>query len=234
MTFPSTGTVPLPSWPDWPSGDRDPVVSSGFGLRSGEMHKGVDMAYPSSQLDDAGVVPWPGRDTAERTKKHRMPAERPVVAAGDGTVLRMSEVASGRIVVISHLGLGDSPGQHTWETKYLHLDRSFVVKGDTVRAGQVIGWVGADPRKGRSKFRHLHFELWRDGKAVNPEPWMNDWRVLRGNANTAGTELPEVRAKWGRASKKRRDDDNDDDNADSGGGAWILLALAAVALSKRR
>lgn len=57
-------------------------------------------------------------------------------------------------------------------TKYCHLKKFFVKKGDKVTKGQVIGLSGGgynDPMKGNSMGDHLHYEVLVDGKAINPK-----------------------------------------------------------------
>lgn len=64
----------------------------------------------------------------------------------------------GNLVVIRHFnGL---------ETYYGHLKKSLVHCGDTVRAGELIGYAG---NTGRSNGPHLHFETRYKGKAFDPE-----------------------------------------------------------------
>jgi len=50
-------------------------------------------------------------------------------------------------------------------TKYSHLRKFAVKKGDVVRAGDIIAGMGSS---GRSTGSHLHFEIRQDGKAVDP------------------------------------------------------------------
>jgi murein DD-endopeptidase MepM/ murein hydrolase activator NlpD len=63
----------------------------------------------------------------------------------------------GNLVVIDH-GNG-------WMTYYAHLSRIAVSKGESVAAGQFLGNMG---RTGNATGYHLHFEVHRDGKAINP------------------------------------------------------------------
>ncbi|PGL71493.1 M23 family metallopeptidase [Bacillus sp. AFS055030] len=123
-------------------------VSSGFGQRSfegGEFHEGVDIA-------SAGSVP--------------------VVAAGDGVVIRAYVSSSyGNCVFITH----NINGQ-VWTTVYAHLASFNVSTGQTVSKGMKIGYMG---NTGHSTGQHLHFELhkgeWNYAKsnAVNPMSYIN-------------------------------------------------------------
>ena len=51
------------------------------------------------------------------------------------------------------------------ETVYAHCHSLSVVTGQKVTRGQVIGIIGSS---GRSSGPHLHFEVWKNGKRVNP------------------------------------------------------------------
>jgi len=52
-----------------------------------------------------------------------------------------------------------------YETMYGHASRLIVVEGDDVQAGQVIALSG---NSGRSTAPHLHFEIRRDKKSLDP------------------------------------------------------------------
>jgi murein DD-endopeptidase MepM/ murein hydrolase activator NlpD len=84
----------------------------------------------------------------------------PIRAAGDGTVQRASRYGSfGNYVRIHHSG--------EYDTAYAHMKgfASGVRKGAKVRQGQIIGYVGTT---GRSTGPHLHYEVLKSGKQVNP------------------------------------------------------------------
>ena len=55
------------------------------------------------------------------------------------------------------------------ETLYCHLSEAAVANGQPVGAGQRIGSVGSS---GFSTGPHLHFEVHRDGRAVDPATWL--------------------------------------------------------------
>jgi murein DD-endopeptidase MepM/ murein hydrolase activator NlpD len=82
----------------------------------------------------------------------------PVLSAGSGKVIAAHRKGGyGRVVIIDH-GFG-------LQTRYAHLRRIKVERGDIVRAGDLIGTVGSS---GRATGPHLHFEVRRDGKAIDP------------------------------------------------------------------
>jgi murein DD-endopeptidase MepM/ murein hydrolase activator NlpD len=83
-------------------------------------------------------------------------------AAADGVVVRAGWWAGyGKVVVVDH-GNG-------LETRYGHMSRFYVKAGDTIRQGQVIGGMGST---GRSTGTHLHFEVRLDGRALDPQPFV--------------------------------------------------------------
>lgn len=87
------------------------------------------------------------------------PEGTPVQATGSGTVaLAGSDEDRGITVVIQH-------GQGL-ETQYSHLAETRVKVGDKIDRGTVIGTVG---HTGKATGPHVHYEVRRDGKPVDPE-----------------------------------------------------------------
>jgi murein DD-endopeptidase MepM/ murein hydrolase activator NlpD len=81
-----------------------------------------------------------------------------VKATANGIVkIENYDRGNGRYVLVDH-GNG-------FITKYAHMKKSLVQKGDTVERGQVIGLVGST---GRSTGPHVHYEIHYDDKIVNP------------------------------------------------------------------
>ena len=83
----------------------------------------------------------------------------PTHATGDGVVTRADNSVSGygNHIVIRH-GFG-------YETLYAHLSKYKARAGQRVKRGDIIGYVGST---GRSEAPHLHYEVHKDGKIVNP------------------------------------------------------------------
>jgi septal ring factor EnvC (AmiA/AmiB activator) len=89
-------------------------------------------------------------------------------APADGVVTRASRWGNyGKCVEISH-GYG-------FVTRYAHMSEIDVRPGDRVERGSVVGEVGST---GRSTGPHLHYEVFRDGRRVNP------WKYVGQDRNS--------------------------------------------------
>lgn len=94
------------------------------------------------------------------------PIGTPIYATGDGVVEEVkgsknSRVGFGLSIKIDH-GYG-------YETLYGHLSGFNVKRGQKVKRGEVIGYVG---NSGGSTAPHLHYEVHKDGRKVNPMYYM--------------------------------------------------------------
>lgn len=87
------------------------------------------------------------------------PRGTPVYATGDGVVKRADRRSSGygKHIRIDH-GFG-------YVSLYAHLYKYNVRKGQRVKRGDIIGYVG---NTGRSQAPHLHYEVFKDERRVNP------------------------------------------------------------------
>lgn len=128
-------------------------------------------------LDDPDAIPsiWPVRGRVTAGFGERMdpfsgePAFHPgidiadpygtdVVATGDGLVIEAAPDAGyGKSILIDN---GDGI-----TTRYAHLSRMFVVVGEQVKQGEIIGAIGMT---GRTTGPHLHYEVRIHGIPVNP------------------------------------------------------------------
>jgi murein DD-endopeptidase MepM/ murein hydrolase activator NlpD len=87
---------------------------------------------------------------------------QPVIAPADGVVTFAADAGGyGRLVILEH-GQGIS-------TRYGHLASFAVALGQSVRRGDVIGYVG---RSGRATGPHLHYEVRIQGVPVNPHKYL--------------------------------------------------------------
>lgn len=86
------------------------------------------------------------------------PIGTPIMATADGTVTESTRRGgNGRYVKIRHNG--------TYSTQYLHMRKQKVRKGDFVRQGDVIGWIGMTGNTGGP---HVCYRFWRNGRQVDP------------------------------------------------------------------
>jgi murein DD-endopeptidase MepM/ murein hydrolase activator NlpD len=87
------------------------------------------------------------------------PRGTPIHATGDGVVraVKRSGRGYGNSVKIDH-GYG-------YQTMYAHMQKYIVKKGQKIKRGDIIGFVG---NSGLSTAPHLHYEVYKNGKKVNP------------------------------------------------------------------
>jgi murein DD-endopeptidase MepM/ murein hydrolase activator NlpD len=86
----------------------------------------------------------------------------PILAMGDGVISHAGErVGYGQLVEVTH--------ESGLTTRYAHISAALVKVGDRVTKGQAIAKVGSS---GRSTGPHLHFEVVKDGGAVNPAGYL--------------------------------------------------------------
>ena len=86
----------------------------------------------------------------------------PIVATAPGKVIFAGRKgAYGRMVEIDH--------GHGFTTRYAHLKKTFVKRGETVEQGTRIGGMGST---GRSTATHLHYEVRFNGRAYDPQKFL--------------------------------------------------------------
>lgn len=136
--------------------DRDldqSLVPKGMPVRSG---------YVSSPFGHR-ADPFTGRFTMHAGSDFAGPYGSDVLAVAGGVVTWDGiRPGYGRIVEIDH-GNG-------YKTRYAHNSKNVAKLGDRVRAGEVIAKMGVT---GRSTGAHVHFEVWYDGKPVNPSDFVS-------------------------------------------------------------
>ncbi len=137
------------------------------------------------------------------TKMHRgvdfaAPKGTPIYAAGNGIVeMAQRNGGYGKFIRIRHNG--------TYKTAYAHMSRygRGIHRGKRVRQGQIIGYVGTT---GRSTGNHLHYEILRNGRQLNPmrikmpsgrkltEKELTRYRALQKALDIQYISLPKERA----------------------------------------
>ncbi|SFS64664.1 M23 family metallopeptidase [Lutibacter maritimus] len=107
---------------------------------------------------------WRTDPFTKANKKHwgmdfTAPKGTPVYASGDGVIERADQNAAGygKHIRIDH-GFG-------YISLYAHLSNYNVKKGQKVKRGDLIGFVG---NTGRSQAPHLHYEIFKNGARINP------------------------------------------------------------------
>ena len=86
------------------------------------------------------------------------PIGTPIMATADGTVVESTRRGgNGKYVKIRHNG--------TYSTQYLHMKAQNVKKGQFVRQGDVIGWIGMTGNTGGP---HVCYRFWKNGRQVDP------------------------------------------------------------------
>jgi hypothetical protein len=86
------------------------------------------------------------------------PKGTPVYATGDGKVIRANRSGTyGKVIYINH--------GHGYETRYAHLSSFGVRPGESIKRGQIIGYVGST---GTSMSCHLHYEVLFNNRHLNP------------------------------------------------------------------
>ncbi len=87
------------------------------------------------------------------------PQGTPIYASGSGKVVKTSKSPRGygNTITIEH-GFG-------YQTFYAHIKDIKVKRGETIKRGQIIGTVG---NTGKSTAPHLHYEVRKNGRTVNP------------------------------------------------------------------
>ena len=130
----------------------------GRSMRKAFLRTPLDIFRISSGFNLRRKHPIHKKIKAHRGVDYAAPRGTPVYAAGDGKVIASGySKPNGNYVFVQH-------GQ-TYTTKYLHLNRKKVRKGQTVRQRQLIGTVGST---GYATGPHLHYEFLVNGVHRNP------------------------------------------------------------------
>lgn len=164
-----------------------PTISSGADdMRGDEPHRGVDVFYKrKSTTDELSRAPLTPDANGVRwgSPWFFMLPLIPILAAKDGEVWSSGVTPTGGSVVISH--------GRPFATYYTHMATLALPehaqgvsvatgKPTKVKAGDIIGYVGASPLDGQ-RLAHLHFEVWHGGtreNAVDPQSEMNSWPTV--------------------------------------------------------
>lgn len=137
----------------------------------GSLQRGPASIRTGSKISQHLKIDWPV-DRAKLSQKFKpkgskkhwgvdLAAKRgtPILAAHNGKVVYAGRGFSGygKLIILEY--------GTVWASFYSHLDKILVSQGDQIVRGEKIGLMGST---GRSSGPHLHFELRRNRKPVNP------------------------------------------------------------------
>lgn len=134
--------------------------SKGYNKKRTLLRTPLEFTRISSNFNLRRKHPILGYTRAHKGTDFAAPRGTPIRAAGNGIIERASWYGGyGRYIKIKH--------GKKFKTSYAHLHRYArgIKKGKRVKQGQIIGYVGTS---GRSTGPHLHYEVLRYGKHVNP------------------------------------------------------------------
>tara|TARA_A200000159_G_scaffold524_2_gene545 strand:+ start:20795 stop:22111 length:1317 start_codon:yes stop_codon:yes gene_type:complete len=138
--------------------DGNYYTPEGRSMRKSFLRAPINFKYVSSNFTKARFHPVQKRWKAHRGTDYVAAVGTPVMAAGDGKVIEASyNKYNGNYVFIQH---GEK-----YTTKYLHFKKKAVKKGDMVKQGQTIGYLGST---GLASGPHVHYEFLVDGVHRNP------------------------------------------------------------------
>lgn len=138
--------------------DGDFYTPSGRSMRKAFLRAPVNFKYVSSNFNPRRFHPVQKRYKPHNGVDYAAKTGTPVMAAGNGKVIAATyNKYNGHYVFIQH---GDGI-----VTKYLHFNKRAVRKGQRVKQGQVIGYVGST---GLAAGPHLHYEFVVNGVHRNP------------------------------------------------------------------
>ncbi len=141
-----------------PGGSNDYYTPEGKPMKKAFLRAPLDFTRISSNFNLRRRHPIHKKIKAHRGVDYAAPRGTPVYAAGNGKVIASGyHRANGNYVFIQH-------GQQ-YVTKYLHLHKRKVRKGQSVKQHQTIGTVGST---GYSTGPHLHYEFLVNGVHRNP------------------------------------------------------------------
>ncbi|AVP85508.1 peptidoglycan DD-metalloendopeptidase family protein [Aeromonas hydrophila] len=138
--------------------DGNYYTPDGKAMRKSFLRAPVNFKYISSNFNPRRLHPVTGKVRPHNGIDYVAPVGTPIMAAGSGSVVAAGyNQFNGNYVFIKHAG--------NYVTKYLHLSKRTVNKGQRVKQGQTIGNLGGT---GRVTGPHLHYEFVVGGVHKNP------------------------------------------------------------------
>ncbi len=131
---------------------------NGRSMKKAFLRAPLNFSYISSNFNPRRLHPVTKRIKAHRGIDYAAPTGTPVFSAGNGKVIQSAyNKYNGNYVFVQH--------PNGIVTKYLHFSKRAVKKGQRVKQGQTIGYVGST---GMSSGPHLHYEFVYNGVHRNP------------------------------------------------------------------
>ena len=157
-TFSNQGTTYEAVYYDTADGDGSYYAPDGRAMKKAFLRAPLNFSYISSNFNPKRFHPITKKVKAHRGVDYRAPTGTPVYAAGAGKVTEAAyNKYNGNYVFIQH--------PNGIITKYLHFSKKAVKKGQRVKQGQTIGYVGST---GLSEAPHLHYEFVYNGVHRDP------------------------------------------------------------------
>ncbi|NER17148.1 peptidoglycan DD-metalloendopeptidase family protein [Spongiivirga citrea] len=140
-------------------GGVDYFDAEGKTLRKAFLKAPVKFSYVSSKYNLRRRIAYYGnRIRPHRGTDYAARLGSPIMATANGTVTKASYTrGNGNYVKIRHNG--------TYSTQYLHMKKRNVKKGQFVKQGDIIGWVGMT---GNTSGPHVCYRFWKNGREVDP------------------------------------------------------------------
>jgi murein DD-endopeptidase MepM/ murein hydrolase activator NlpD len=124
--------------------------------------KGLPVPGSISSAYGNRVNPISGREEFHRGLDLSVPEGTPILATADGIVSFSGwNGGGGNVIVVEH--------GHGYSTYYAHNQRNAVQVGQRVKRSELIGYAGAT---GSATGSHVHYEIWKSDRAVNPKKFI--------------------------------------------------------------
>jgi len=140
------------------NGIDDYFDDEGKNLRKAFLRAPVKFSRISSRYSKKRFHPVQKRFKSHLGTDYAARTGTPILATGDGVIVAATYAKyNGNYVKVKH--------NATYTTQYLHMSKRAVKVGDTVKQGDVIGYVGST---GLATGPHVCYRFWKNGKQVNP------------------------------------------------------------------
>ena len=159
------------------NGDVGYYNEEGISMRKAFLRAPLDFTRVSSSFNLKRLHPITKQVKPHRGIDYAAKRGTPIFSVGDGRVVTSGySKANGNYIVVKH---GEA-----YTTKYLHLHKRNVNRGQRVKQGQIIGQVGCT---GLCTGPHLHYEFLVNGVHRNPRTII---KKLPKAKKLAGAEMP--------------------------------------------